>query len=42
MSSPADHRPSLAALSTPVLRPAPDWRRLQESRAVGPGPDLHR
>ncbi|WP_033289309.1 cytochrome P450 [Amycolatopsis jejuensis] len=33
---PAEDRPSLAALSTPVLRPAPDWRRLQESRAVVP------
>ncbi|SEP48796.1 cytochrome P450 [Amycolatopsis saalfeldensis] len=34
MSSPPEHLPSLAALSSPVLQPAPDWRSLQESRAV--------
>ncbi|MEC3981726.1 cytochrome P450 [Amycolatopsis sp. H20-H5] len=34
MPCPAEEMPSLAALSTPVLQPAPDWRSLQESRAV--------
>ncbi|WP_027927540.1 cytochrome P450 [Amycolatopsis benzoatilytica] len=34
MPSRSEDLPSLAALSAPVLRPAPDWRSLQESRAV--------
>ncbi|MFD2467947.1 cytochrome P450 [Amycolatopsis silviterrae] len=34
MPNSAEHLPSLADLPMPVLQPAPDWRRLQESGAV--------